>query len=162
MYEHAVAAPAVTVRPAEHGDLDTIVALNQLLAREIDGKALPTAAVRAGVLAQLNDGRLGRYWLASIGPEVVAQLRVWEEWYDWGGTAAWWLDNVCTLPGHRGQGALRALFRHVHALALQAGASRIRLHVCADNAAARQAYAALGFEVIGHAMELALPTRHRL
>lgn len=144
----------VAVRPARTEDLETIVALNQLLAQDLDGSALLTGAVRVGVQAQLDDSRLGRYWLACIGQDIVGQVRVWEEWYDWGNAPAWWLDNVVALSRHRRQGILRALFQHVLSLAVVAGVSRIRLHVAGDNHPARQTYAALGFEVIGDAMEL--------
>jgi GNAT superfamily N-acetyltransferase len=55
------------------------------------------------------------------------------------------LYDVYTLEAHRGHGLATVLCAHLLALARQAGATRAYLQVEANNVAARQVYARLGF-----------------
>lgn len=146
-----------TVRAAHVGDLSTIAAFNCQLAREIDEARLDPTPLAAAVAAQLDDPTLGRYWLAFQDGIAIGQLRLWQEWYDWGNGLLWWLDNVYVRPRYRRRGVTRVLFDHVFALAsADPRVLGFRLHVAKANAIAQQSYEALGFSVTNDVMELRL------
>lgn len=147
----------VSVRAAVRNDLARIVDFNCQLAREIDEERLDPAPLAAAVAAQLADPSLGRYWLAFQDGIAIGQLRLWQEWYDWGNGMIWWLDNVYVRPRYRRRGVTRAIFDHV--LALASANPRVlgfRLHVTKANAIARRSYEALGFSVTNDVMEFRL------
>ncbi|MBM3687846.1 MAG: GNAT family N-acetyltransferase [Actinobacteria bacterium] len=59
------------------------------------------------------------------------------------------LVSICTDPAHRGLGLGRAVTASLAGEALAAGATGVWLEMYADNAAAAQAYRAVGFEEVG-------------
>lgn len=135
------------VRDARAGDLPAIAECNRLLALETEGKALDAGILAAGVGRLLSDPTLGRYFVAESPGGIIGQAMVTREWSDWRNGLFWWLQSVYVHEGHRGQGVFRSLCRHVEALArADAGVCGLRLYMEQNNAPARSAYAALGFQ----------------
>lgn len=154
-------SPALTTRCAGLADLEVLVKLNQLLAREKYSKRLRPAALRAGILAQLGDsGSHGRYFVAERAGEVVGQVRVWTEYFDWecAIAQAWWFDSCVSL--YRRQGIFRVLFQHILTLAVTTpGVVKLRLHVEEHNLEAIKTYIALGFIAGNLMMEMPVTRR---
>jgi GNAT superfamily N-acetyltransferase len=134
----------IEIREARAGDLDALVRFNLAMALETEGKRLDPAVLRAGVRAALGDPARGRYFVAEHDGVVAGALLITEEWSDWRNAPFWWIQSVYVEAGHRGAGVLRALYRHVEALATAAGACGLRLYVHEDNARAQAVYARLG------------------
>lgn len=157
----ASGGPAVTgssrdiVRPARPEDLDAVVEMTCLLARETVGKALPHATARAGVRRVFESPSRGRYYVACLGGEVVGQIAVlYVELNAWRNGLVYWVDDVYVRPAHRGRGVFRRLFAHVRDDAQATpGVVGIRLHFAEDNRAAEAAYRALGMRRGGMMME---------
>jgi ribosomal protein S18 acetylase RimI-like enzyme len=147
-----------TVRAAEAGDLSTLVAFNQQMALDTEGKALDEAVLTAGVQRALADARLARYFVVEDedgpeGPAVVGQLMLTEEWSDWRNGRFLWIQSVYVRPSHRRRGVYRALHDHVVAMAaMDADVVGVRLYVETDNSVAQSTYADLGMQRCGYLM----------
>ena len=144
--------PAVTVRPGRVGDAARVALFNLRLAAESEGLKLDPSTVERGVRAALADPAKGAYFVAeSADPadagEVVGCLMVTREWSDWRNGDLWWVQSVYVAPDHRRRGVFRALLRAAESAATDAGAVGLRLYVDKGNAAARDTYLRLGFEV---------------
>jgi GNAT superfamily N-acetyltransferase len=140
----------VTVRPAAAADQQLIVAWNDALARETEGKSLDPSALSEGVRRVLTDPSLGRYFIAEIDGQPVGQMMLTWEWSDWRNGMFWWIQSVYVASPFRGAGAFRALYRHVESLARRdPGVAGLRLYVHDDNARAAEVYRRLGM-VDGH------------
>ncbi len=139
------------IREATAGDVNTIVLFNQCLARETEGKTLPEETVCLGVKAVLADPARGRYFLASTNDRAVGQLMLTTEWSDWRNGQVWWIQSVYVAPDHRRRGVMRALYRHVEALARRtAGVVGLRLYVERNNIVAQEAYRTVGMHDAGY------------
>ncbi len=147
------------IRPATAEDVQRLVNINECLAQELDGKESASDVVHAAIHAQLRDPRLGQYFVACNGQEVVGQCRIWSEYFDWTAQPAWWLDNVISI--RRRSGVFAALFQHVQSAAKAAGVVKLRLHVSKTNLVARQVYQRLGFQAPSEMMELDVETSPR-
>lgn len=80
------------------------------------------------------------FFLSWEGPEPVAFLSAWP---GIGGVGM--VENLFTLPSHRGRGHARALIHHCVADARARGADRVLIGAYPDDTP-RNAYAAMGFE----------------
>ncbi|MDX1480469.1 MAG: GNAT family N-acetyltransferase [Woeseiaceae bacterium] len=139
------------MRSATRDDLDALVRGNQLMAEETEGRRLDAALLRAGAGRVLDDPARGRYWVAEDGGQVVGQLMVTREWSDWRNGHFWWIQSVYVDENYRRAGVFRALYRHVHALALEASdCCGLRLYVENYNRRARRAYERLGMVDAGY------------
>ena len=139
------------IRDASAADVATIVSFNQCLARETEGKTLPDETVLRGVSAVFADPARGRYFLACVKDRAVGQLMLTTEWSDWRNGQVWWIQSVYVAPDHRRGGVMRALFRHVEALARRsAGVVGLRLYVERNNATAQGAYRTVGMHDAGY------------
>lgn len=134
----------VLIRPAVLDDLDFIVGGNLAMARETEGLALDQATVREGVRALLDRRAPGSYWVAEADGARVGQLLITFEWSDWRNRMIWWIQSVHVIPEARRHGVFRALYAHVRAEAMAAGACGLRLYVDVSNTVAQRVYAALG------------------
>jgi GNAT superfamily N-acetyltransferase len=135
----------VTVRPAVAADQQLIVAWNDALARETEGKSLDPSALSEGVRRVLADPSLGRYFIAEIDGQPVGQMMLTWEWSDWRNGMFWWIQSVYVAPEHRGTGVFSLLYRHIHKLALEtSGVCGLRLYVDQENQHAADIYRALG------------------
>ncbi len=142
---------AVTVRAATREDLPTIVAYNQALARDTEGKQLDEAALTEGVRWALAHPEVCPYFMAERGDKVVGQCMVTFEWSDWENGWLWWFQSVYVDPAARRGGVFRALFKHVEELARSSADARgLRLYVMQANRGAKETYAALGMRPSGH------------
>jgi GNAT superfamily N-acetyltransferase len=145
------AAPPFRVRDAGPGDLSGIVAFNEGLAAETEGKALERGVLTRGVLAALRDPDRLRYWVAEQVDDprprrLVGQAAVTREWSDWRHGWLWWFQSVYVVPEARRRGVFRALHAAVRAAALAQGdVVGLRLYVEDANTRAHDTYRALGF-----------------
>lgn len=139
------APSSVKVRPARVEDAARIIDFNQRLARETEGKDLELPVITAGVEAILRDPRLGRYFVAALGDQVVGQLMVTEEWSDWRNGRILWLQSVYVDAAWRSQGIFRLLLAHVQQIGRAEGVVGLRLYVENHNERAQQTYLRRGF-----------------
>jgi GNAT superfamily N-acetyltransferase len=133
------------IRPASLADLDTIVAHNAALALETEDVVLRPDVLRPGVETVLA-GRVDAFYRLAQedGGPVVGQLMITREWSDWRNAFVWWIQSVYVRPEARGKGSYRALYEHVQAEAVAAGAAGLRLYMDLRNARARTVYERLG------------------
>lgn len=147
----AMSDPAITIRPAQAADLETVVEFNRRLALETESKELPLPTLRAGVAAALADPHKARYFMAEVDGEIAGQLMLTREWSDWRNGDIWWIQSVYVAHDFRRCGVFTALYRHVEQLArTQPDVAGLRLYVEAHNYAAQQVYMALGMKPAGY------------
>jgi ribosomal protein S18 acetylase RimI-like enzyme len=81
------------------------------------------------------------YLVACDAGKVVAYglLRGWEEGYEVPSL------GIAVHPAERGSGVARAFMSYLHAAARRQGATRVRLKVYPDNAAAKRLYESIGY-----------------
>ena len=133
------------IRPAVLTDLDTVVAFNQRMAKETEGRELRDELLRPGVQAVLDVPSRGFYLLAERGGSVVGQLMVTYEWSDWRNGTFFWIQSVYIPPEARRTGVYRALYDAVLGRAKEEGnVCGVRLYVERDNDVAKATYEALG------------------
>jgi GNAT superfamily N-acetyltransferase len=127
------------------GDAATIARFNRRMAVESEGRGLDAATVQAGVIAVLDDPRLGFYVVAEEEKRVVGALLVTFEWSDWRNGQFWWIQSVFVVPEHRRQGVYATMHAFVGRRArAQQGVCGLRLYVEKDNAAAQNVYRSTG------------------
>ena len=139
----------ITIRLANHTDLDALIEGNQGVAFETEALQLQETTLRPGIAAILDDTNKGMYWVATRESQVVGQTLITYEWSDWRCAPIWWLQSVYVWPEFRGQGVFRALLTHIEQEANAAGAKDIRLYADTGNDAAKATYQRLGFST-GH------------
>ncbi|MBI4718005.1 MAG: GNAT family N-acetyltransferase [Planctomycetes bacterium] len=136
---------AISVRSAEPSDGAAIVAFNDAMARESEGKSLHRATLEEGVRRALSDSAACRYFVAECDGRLVGQTMVTFEWSDWRCGWFWWIQSVYVEPTFRRRGVFRALHAHVRALAgSRADVCGIRLYVHRHNHGALETYRKLG------------------
>ncbi len=142
------------VRAARAEDLKTLVAFNQHMALDTEGKRLDEAVLEAGVRRVLADERLARYLVVEDqGNGVVGQLMLTEEWSDWRNGRFLWIQSVYVAPSHRRRGVYRALHEPVARLAAaDDDVVGVRLYVETENLAAQLTYEGLGMKRCGYLM----------
>ncbi len=150
----------LTIRAATSDDVATIVAFNQRLAEESEGKRLDDAVITAGVRRALAAPALCRYLVAELDGRVIGQTMLTYEMTDWRDGLVYWIQSVYVHAEHRGRGVFRRLYAQVLAEAAAAGDVRlVRLYVEKDNAVAIQAYERLGMaRARYHVYEVAVPS----
>jgi GNAT superfamily N-acetyltransferase len=140
-----------TVRAADEGDLDTLVAFTLAQALASEGLALDPDTVRRGVRAGLADTDRARYWVAQAPHgQLVGSLWVHPEWSDWHDGVYWWVESVFVAEAQRGRGVIEALMAAVRQAADDEGALSVKLYVHQGNERALRAYRRLGFEASDH------------
>jgi ribosomal protein S18 acetylase RimI-like enzyme len=148
----------LAIRDATEADLATVVAFNQRMAEETEGRRLRDDRIGAGVAAVLGDPSKGFYLIAERGGHVVGQLMVTYEWSDWRNGTFFWIQSVYVPPEARRTGVYRALYDAVNARAAARGdVCGVRLYVERDNDIARKTYEALGMR---HAVYDMYETEH--
>jgi GNAT superfamily N-acetyltransferase len=137
----------LTIRRATPADERAVVAFNAALAWETEHKRLDDDVLATGVRAVFADPAKGFYTVAEEGGEVLGQVMVTFEWSDWRNGWFWWVQSVYVRPEARRRGVFRALYEHVHRLALaDPGVIGLRLYVERDNHAAQETYLRLGMK----------------
>ncbi len=135
----------IQVRRAVPADLEAVVAFNQSMAVETEGKTLDHAILTAGVREALRDQNRSLYFVAEVDGKVVGQTMVTVEWSDWRNGFFWWIQSVYVDPAYRRRGVFRALHDHVRGLAKSRGdVCGLRLYVHRHNQRAIETYQKLG------------------
>ena len=142
----------ITVRSARPADRDALVAWNQAMAMETEGRQLAAQTLSAGVQAVLDDPGKGFYLIAERDGQALGGLLITFEWSDWRNARMWWIQSVYVAQQARGQGVFRALFDAVREQAVAEGIAVLRLYVERDNRVARQVYEARGMHSSGYRM----------
>lgn len=133
------------VRLATSGDVATIVAFNEAMARETEDKGLSTERLRAGVAAVLSDPGRGVYRVALVDGREAGCLLITREWSDWRNAWFWWIQSVYVAPWARRRGVYVALHEEVRRAARAAGdVCGLRLYVDSENAGAMRTYERVG------------------
>ena len=114
-----VSQPDLRTRKATTADVESIVAMNAEMAREMEGKALDLSRLGKGVAAVVGspDDRLGFYVVAEVSGEAVGVMHVTYEWSPWRNATFWWLANVFVRNEWRRRGVYRAMHEFVEARA---------------------------------------------
>ncbi|MFM9961157.1 MAG: N-acetyltransferase family protein [Planctomycetaceae bacterium] len=151
----------ITIRPATPADEEVVVEFNCRLADESENKQLDRPTVQLGVRAILGNPRHGRYFLASVGDQVVGQMMHTWEWSDWRNGEIWWLQSVYVLPDFRRQGVFRSLIQHLQTEAAESPhVVGLRLYVEEHNTAAQATYERLGLKLAGYVVMESLKTNY--
>ena len=133
------------IRLATGIDADALVAFNQAMALETEGKTLDPGKITPGVAAVLGDTKKGFYVVAEEGAKIVGGLMVTYEWSDWRNAWFWWIQSVYILPEARGTGLYRRMYDFVKERAAEAGnVCGFRLYVETENEHARRVYGGVG------------------
>lgn len=136
---------SVQVRQAHSEDAPTIVAFNQAMAVETEGKALPDEVITAGVQRVFEEPAHGFYVVAEAAGKVAGTLMVTKEWSDWRNGVFWWIQSVYVLPAFRGRGVYRRMYAFVKQRASQnPEVCGFRLYVEKNNQIAQKTYQTLG------------------
>lgn len=157
-------ASALSVRRARLDDLDTVVELRIALLREygdhpVYGRLRDDAVDRAFELyaAQLRSPH-ETIFVAERGSRIVGILRC----VDSAGSPLLFPEHYCYVssvyvrPAERHRGVLRALLAAAESWCAERGIDEMRLHNSPSSAAAEQAWAALGFQIVEHVRRRAL------
>lgn len=137
----------LVIRPAVRADVPYLVAFNQAMAQETEGKILADAILTNGVQRLFDHPQFGQYWLAEVSGEVVGSLLLTYEWTDWRDGLIWWIQSVYVRPETRRMGIFKAMYCHVETLARADKEVRgLRLYVEEENHRAQKTYASLGME----------------
>lgn len=141
------------IRIAEALDADSLVAFNQAMALETEGKQLDAGVLSSGVEAVFQDDRKGFYVVAENSGKIIGGLMVTFEWSDWRNNWFWWIQSVYVLPDFRGQGIYRSLYEFViNKASLQGDVCGFRLYVEKENRKAQKVYEKLGMEISHYLM----------
>lgn len=137
---------AYRVRPAVAADVETIVRFTIDEAREAEGIAPDSAAIRRGVQGAFATPPRARYWVAEDDTgAVVAHSSIVTEWSDFHGADYWWVQSAYIVPAHRGSGLVERLLDTLADAARAAGGRELRLYAHAANTRALRAYTRSGF-----------------
>ncbi len=135
----------IIVRQATQEDASTIVAFQQAMAQETEGKTLDAELLRRGVQSLFEYPERGFYLVAEADGKVIAGLMITYEWSDWRNATFWWIQSVYVDAHWRRKGVYQALHDHVHAIAgSRDDICGIRLYVERTNHVAQQTYNSLG------------------
>lgn len=133
------------IRIATSDDAVSLVAFNQAMALETEGKRLDPAKISAGVQAVFNDEKKGFYVVAEADSGLIGGLMVTYEWSDWRNKWFWWIQSVYILPEGRGQKLYSKMYAFVKQKAADAdNVCGFRLYVENDNFHAQKVYETLG------------------
>jgi len=137
----------MNIRIANEQDAEALVAFNQAMALETEGKTLSSDLLRPGVEAVFGDINKGFYVVAELEGRIVGGLLVTFEWSDWRNKWFWWIQSVFIRPEARGQRVYSRMYEFVKQRAAEAGdVCGFRLYVENDNYHAQKVYEKLGMQ----------------
>lgn len=135
----------IEIRKAQLTERDVIAGFQTEMAWETEHYKLDQSTVLKGVEAVLNNEKLGVYYIAMAGNEVVASLLTTYEWSDWRNGTILWIQSVYVSCEFRKLGIYGKLYSHLKAIvAADENLKGIRLYVDESNKGARAVYARLG------------------
>lgn len=142
-------APRVRLRPAEAGDLPTLVRFSRAMAMETESRVLDPRRLREGLNSIMSSPALGFLRVAEVDEggvrRIVGQLMVTYEWSDWRNAVFWWIQSVYVDPSWRRQGVYRAMHQAIRREARSTpGVGGLRLYVEETNRPAQRTYRQLG------------------
>ncbi|HTH51416.1 MAG TPA: GNAT family N-acetyltransferase [Pyrinomonadaceae bacterium] len=141
------------IRLAVSSDADALVAFNQAMALETEGKTLEPGRITPGVAAVFEDETKGFYAVAEQHARIVGGLMVTYEWSDWRNAWFWWIQSVYILPEARGTGLYRRMYDFVKQRAAEAGnVCGFRLYVETENTHAQKVYDGVGMQASPYLM----------
>lgn len=154
----------IRIRPATLQDIQAVVAHNEALARETEGKQLESTRLQQGVKTVFDHPEHGFYLVAEEATTgtVIGQLFVTYEWSDWRNGIFWWLQSVYVHESWRRRGVFRQLYHYV----IEEARNRknivgVRLYVEKENLIAQQVYRKIGLLPAGyHVYELDFVLSH--
>jgi ribosomal protein S18 acetylase RimI-like enzyme len=133
------------IRLAAQADADALIAFNQAMALETEGRTLEPGKIAPGVAAVFGDEKKGFYVVAEHDARIVGGLMVTYEWSDWRNAWFWWIQSVYILPEARGTGLYRRMYDFVKERAAKAGnVCGFRLYVETENVHAQKVYDGVG------------------
>jgi ribosomal protein S18 acetylase RimI-like enzyme len=137
----------IIIRLANVADTESLIAFNQAMARETEGKQLDAEILTKGVSAVFADEKKGFYVVAENSGEILGGLMVTYEWSDWRNGWFWWIQSVYILPAGRGQKIYSRLYDFVREKAsAQGNVCGFRLYVETANRHAQAVYEKVGME----------------
>lgn len=137
----------MNIRLATREDAASLVAFNQAMALETEGKRLDPAKIGPGVDAVFGDETKGFYVVAEENGAIAGGLMVTSEWSDWRNSWFWWIQSVYILPGYRGNSIYSRLYDFVKEKArIRGDVCGFRLYVEKENQHAQRVYEKLGME----------------
>lgn len=147
--KHAGPLDKLTVRPAERGDLETIVSFSAAMAWETEGRRLDQVLLKQGTEAIMEAPDRGLFFVAGLdhggAHELVGQLMITYEWSDWRNASFWWIQSVYVAPTWRRLGIYRRMHETVLTRARASGTvCGVRLYVDQHNDVAQKVYERVG------------------
>jgi ribosomal protein S18 acetylase RimI-like enzyme len=144
----------MNIRIAIPDDASALVAFNQAMALETEGKTLADDKISPGVAAVFTDEKKGFYVVAEDENGAIAGgLMVTYEWSDWRNAWFWWIQSVYILPEYRGQKLYSRMYDFVKQKAAVSGnVCGFRLYVENDNFNAQKVYDAVGMHASHYLM----------
>lgn len=137
----------MNIRLAIREDAAALVAFNQAMALETEGKHLDGNILQPGVGAVFVDETKGFYVVAEENGAIAGGLMVTFEWSDWRNNWFWWIQSVYILPEYRGKSIYSRLYDFVKEEArLRGDVCGFRLYVEKENLHAQRVYEKLGME----------------
>ncbi len=137
----------IIIRIAKSSDIESLIAFNQAMALETEGKQLDPAILSAGVGAVFADEKKGFYVVAESENNIIGGLMVTYEWSDWRNAWFWWIQSVYILPAARGKKIYSRLYDFVKEKAEAEGSvCGFRLYVETENSHAQRVYEKVGME----------------
>jgi ribosomal protein S18 acetylase RimI-like enzyme len=135
----------MNIRLATISDAEAIVAFNEAMALETEGKTLDLGKITPGVTTVFGDDKKGFYVVAENGQNIVGGLMVTYEWSDWRNAWFWWIQSVYIVPESRGKGLYRRMYDFVKTRASEVGnVCGFRLYVETENIHAQRVYDGVG------------------
>lgn len=133
-----------TFRVAQEGDIGAVIAMMRQYYAE-DGYPLVEAEARATLARLIQDGRLGRVWLAWAGGSPVGYLAVTFGFsLECRGRDAF-IDEVYVVPAQRRRGIGARALALAESSCREAGVRALHLEVERSKAAAQELYRRGGF-----------------
>ena len=143
----------MNIRLANSSEKEALVAFNQAMALETEGKTLVNEKIAPGVAAVFDDEKKGFYVVAEDSDTIVGGLMVTYEWSDWRNAWFWWIQSVYIRPEARGQKLYRRMYDFVKKMAAAEGnVCGFRLYVENDNFNAQKVYDAVGMRASHYLM----------
>jgi len=135
----------MNIKVADESNLNDLVAFNQAMALETEGKQLDEGVLIQGVARVFKDRSCGFYLVAEEGGQIIGGLLVTYEWSDWRNGWFWWIQSVYVTPEYRGKGVYSKLHEYVIEMARKNTDVRgLRLYVEKQNSVAQKVYRNIG------------------
>lgn len=133
------------IRFAQLADIPILTHFQLKMADETESLRLDESTLAAGIRRVFDEPAKGKYYVAAVNDEIVGSMLTTYEWSDWRNQTVWWIQSVYVKPEFRKKGIFRALFEHVHALAMKdKEVGGLRLYVDKSNTGAQATYQKIG------------------